>query len=440
MLKFYNTLTRKKEAFKPMKKGKVNMFVCGPTLHDYPHLGNGRTFVSFDVIARYLKWKRYKLFYLQNLTDIDDKIINKARENQVEWKEIKEKYEKIYLQDMKKLNITSVKKYARATDYIKEIISQVKRLIKKKYVYKISDGWYFDLSKDKDYGKLSGRTELKSGDSVSRIDENKEKKNKGDFCVWKFSKLGEPMWKSDIGDGRPGWHIEDTAITEKEFGERYDIHGGGIDLMFPHHEAEISQMESLSGKKPFVRYWLHTGFLNINEEKMSKSLGNFITIKDVHEEAMIVRYFLISNHYRNTINFSNQKMEDARNSYERLKNIVSELKDDKKINKKYLQEFETAMDNDINTPEALQVLWKLLRDGNEEGKFITVKKMDEVFGLNLLKKEKNTIPKEVKKLAKERGNARKNKNWKKADEMREKINKLGYIIEDKERGYVLRKK
>lgn len=439
MLKLYNTLTRKKETFKPRTGKKVNMFVCGPTVYDYPHIGNGKTYVQFDVIARYLKWKGYKLNYVQNITDIDDKIIKKAQENNVDWKEIKKKYEKIYLEDVKKLNITSVNKYAKATDYIKEIISQVKRLIKKGYAYKISDGWYFDLSKDKDYGKLSRRRDLEMNDAVSRIDENKEKRNKGDFCVWKFSKPGEPTWNIDGFQGRPGWHIEDTAITEKEFGSQYDLHGGGIDLMFPHHEAEIAQMESITEKKPFVKYWMHAGFLNINEEKMSKSLGNFITLRDLHEESMLLRYFFISNHYRNQVSFSSAKLEDARNSYERLKNITSKLKDDKKINKRYLEEFENAMDDDFNTPEALQVLWKLVRDENAQGKIKTIKKIDEVFGLDLLKKEKISIPKEVKKLSDEREKARKSKDWKKADELRERINKLGYIIQDINKGFAIKK-
>lgn len=442
VLKFYNTLTRKKEAFKPLHGKKANMFVCGPTVYDLAHLGNGKTYVQFDVIARYLAFKGYKLSYLQNLTDIDDKIINRAKEDGKDWKEIKEKYEKEYLRDMKELNVDSVSKYARATDYISQIISQVKRLIEKKCAYKISDGWYFDLSKDKDYGKLAGRTGLELNDSVSRIDENREKKNKGDFCLWKFSKPGEPVWKSELGDGRPGWHIEDTAITEKEFGQQYDIHGGATDLIFPHHEAEIAQMESISGKKPFVKYWLHTGFLKINSEKMSKSLGNFMTIREatIGCSGCVLRYFFISSHYRKPVDFSEAKIADAKNSLQRMKNLVSELKDDKKINKKYLSEFERAMDDDINTPAALQSVWNLLRDEKALGKFRTLKKMDKVFGLKLFEKEKFEIPAEILKLAEEREEARKNRDWKKADELREKISKLGFAVEDKEKGFSIREK
>jgi len=441
-LKLYNTLTRKKENFKPIKGKKVNLFVCGPTVYDDSHLGHAKTYIQFDVIAKYLKWKGYKLFYLQNITDIDDKIINRALKEDIDWKRLKRDYEKSFLEDMKNLNVNSIDKYAKATDYIEEIKSQVGRLIKKGYAYKISDGWYFDLSKKKDYGKLSGRKVLKKDDAVSRIDENIEKKNPGDFCLWKFSKPKEPIWKSKIGEGRPGWHIEDTAITEKEFGPQYDIHGGATDLIFPHHEAEIAQMESISGKKPLVKYWMHTGFLNINKTKMSKSLGNFKTIKDVLKKysGETIRYFVISAQYRKLINLSEKALENSNNSYKRLKNIISEIKDDKKINKEYLKKFEDSMDDDFNTAKALQVLWNLVRDENAQGKLRTIKKMDEVFSLNLLKKEKISVPNKIKNLAEEREKSRKEKNFKKSDEIRDKINKLGYTIEDDERGYVLKKR
>ncbi len=442
MIRVYNTLTRKKEEFKPIKGKEVQMFVCGPTVYDHSHLGHAKTYVQFDVIARYLRFKGYKLFYLENITDIDDRIINRASSEGIDWKKIRDKYEKAFLEDMKALNINSVNKYARATNYIDEIISQVKRLIKKRYAYKISDGWYFNLVKDKDYGKLSSRKKLKRGDAISRIDENKEKKNFGDFCLWKFSKPGEPIWRSDIGDGRPGWHIEDTAITEKEFGAQYDLHGGGIDLMFPHHEAEIAQMESISGKKPMVKYWLHTGFLKIDKSKMSKSLGNFKTIKEILKiySPEIIRYFIISNHYRKPLDFSENALENAKNSYNRLKNLCGELKHDGKTNEDYIKKFEKEMDDDFNAPKALQVLWRLVRDEKAEGKLKTIEKMDRVFGLNLLKKEKIVVPANIRALVKERENLRKNREWKKADEIRNKINKLGYILEDTEKGAAVKKR
>src|SRR3989344_5597928 len=263
-LKLYNTLTRKKEKFTPRKTGEVNLFVCGPTAYDYAHLGHAKTYIQFDITARYLRYQGNEIFYLQNITDIDDKIINRANYEKKDWREIVKKYREEYFQDINALGIDSVDKYANATDYIPEIISQVKRLIEKGIAYKISDGYYFNLAKFKEYGKLAKRKELKKEDAVSRVDENPEKINAGDFCLWKFKKENEPFWKSELGDGRPGWHIEDTAITEKNFGPQYDIHGGGLDLIFPHHEAEIAQMEAISGKKPLVKYWMHTGFLKID--------------------------------------------------------------------------------------------------------------------------------------------------------------------------------
>src|SRR3989344_5527522 len=325
MLKIYNTLSRKSETFKPNEK--VKAFVCGPTVYDYAHLGHAKTYIQFDFIIKYLRYKKFNVFYLQNITDIDDKIIKKANEEKIDWKELSRKFEKLYIEDMKSLDVVSVDKYARATDYIKEIVSQVKRLIEKGYAYRISDGYYFDTSKFKEYGKLAKRTFQEAEDSVSRIDENKEKKNKADFCLWKFSKQNEPYWENGLEMGRPGWHIEDTAITEKELGEQYDLHGGGIDLMTPHHEAEITQMESISGKKPFVKYWMHTGFLKINKEKMSKSLGNFKTIKDVlkNYNKNAIRFLFISSHYRKPLDFSEEALEQAKNSVEKLNEFILKL-------------------------------------------------------------------------------------------------------------------
>lgn len=448
-LKIYSTLSRKKEAFKPIKKSQVNLFVCGPTVYDFAHLGHAKTYTQFDVIVKYLRHKGFKVFYLQNITDIDDKIINRANQEKTDWKEIVEKYEREYFEDMNSLGINSVNKYAKATNYLPEIISQVKRLIDKGIAYKISDGYYFDLTKFKEYGKLAKRKSLEKGDAVSRIDENPEKRNSGDFCLWKFKKSGEPFWESSLGEGRPGWHIEDTAITEKHFGSQYDLHGGGLDLIFPHHEAEIAQMESLSGKKPLVRYWMHTGFLKINKEKMSKSLGNFSTIKEALKKysPKTIRYFFISTHYRKPIDFSKENLENANSSYERLKNICEEIspegvssgEDDGKINEKYLKIFEKVMDDDFNTPKALQVLWKLVRDEKAVGKYQTIKKIDKVFGLKLLEKEKIKIPQEIKKLVEEREQARKNKDWKKADDLREVLKKQGYILDDTEKGARVRK-
>src|SRR3989338_5398310 len=436
-LKIYSTLSRKREIFKPIKKNQVNLFVCGPTVYDYAHLGHAKTYTQFDIIVKYLRHKGYKVFYLQNITDIDDKIIKRANYEKKDWREIVKKYREEYFQDINALGIDSVDKYANATDFIPEIISQVKRLIEKKIAYKISDGYYFDLTKFKEYGKLAKRKITEKDDAVSRIDENPEKRNSGDFCLWKFKKENEPFWKSELGEGRPGWHIEDTAITEKYFGSQYDVHGGGLDLIFPHHEAEIAQMESISGKEPLVRYWMHTGFLKINKAKMSKSLGNFSTIKEILKKYSpeTIRYVFASVHYQKPLDFSDKILENAKLSCERLKNICGEIKDDGKINETSLEEFEKAMDDDFNFPKALQVLWKLVRDEKAEGKYQTIKKIDEVFGLKLLTREKIKIPKEIQKIIEEREKARKNKDWKKADELREKIKKFGYYINDKSDGY-----
>ncbi|MEK9171993.1 MAG: cysteine--tRNA ligase, partial [Patescibacteria group bacterium] len=323
-IKLHNTLTGKLEEFKPIEPGAVKMFVCGPTVYDFSHIGHGKTYTQFDIIVRALRYVGYQVTYIVNITDIDDKIIKRASERKMEPNILAEEYETTYVEDMGVLNNTSVDKYARAHDYIPEIISQVERLVEKGLAYKISDGYYFDTKGFGDYGKLSGRSTLKAGDSVSRIDENPEKKNPGDFCLWKFKKEGEPTWPASLGDGRPGWHIEDTAITETEFGPQYDIHGGAIDLIFPHHEAEIAQMESISGKKPLVKYWLHTGFLNIKSEKMSKSLGNFLTIREILEKGispLALRYYFLTAHYRSPMDFSWEGLKAAENAYRKLKEI-----------------------------------------------------------------------------------------------------------------------
>ena len=353
MLKLYNTLTKKKEIFKPLKDKNVKMFVCGPTCYNFSHIGHAKTYIQFDVIAKYLRYRKYHLYYLQNITDIDDKIIQRAKELKKTSFELANEYEKSHYQDMKALKVDSVNKYARATDYINEIVYQVQRLINLGYAYKIKDGYYFDLSKFKDYGKLSGRTTLEAEDSVSRIDDNKDKRNKGDFCLWKFYKEGEPYWNSSLNAGRPGWHVEDTAITEKELGTQYDVHGGARDLIFPHHEAEIAQMESLT-KKPLVKYWMHTGFLNVKNEKMSKSLENFITIKDALKKHSpeILRMFFISAHYRSPINFNEKNLNQAKANLDKINNFLINIKnsngkkDVSLLIKKLKKDFIMNMDDD----------------------------------------------------------------------------------------------
>ncbi|PJE66556.1 cysteine--tRNA ligase, partial [Candidatus Shapirobacteria bacterium CG10_big_fil_rev_8_21_14_0_10_36_6] len=324
-MKIYSTLTKTVEEFVPINGMNVNLFVCGPTVYDYPHLGHAKTYIQFDFVVRYLRWRGYDVTYLQNITDIDDKIINRANENGFKWNELSRKFEEIYIEDMKSLGNTSVNKYARATDYISQIVKQVQTLIDKGFAYKTTDGIYFEVAKFKDYGKLSKRTEVKENDSLSRIDEDKEKRGWNDFCLWKNYKEGEPFWETELGKGRPGWHIEDTAITETEFGPQYDIHGGAVDLIFPHHEAEISQMEAVSGKVPLVKYWMHTGFLNINSEKMSKSKENFTTIREALKQYdfRVIRYLFLNTHYRSEIDFSEPTLIQAQNSVEKLNIFVN---------------------------------------------------------------------------------------------------------------------
>ncbi len=444
VIKVYNTLTRKKELFKPIKGKNVKLFVCGPTVYDYSHIGHAKTYTQFDVIVRYLRYKKYKIFYLQNVTDIDDKIINRAKEESKTWKEIAYFYLKAYYEDMKALGINSVNKYARATDYIARIISQVQRLVKKGYAYKISDGYYFDLKKFKNYGKLAGRTYLDADDAVSRIDENLEKRNKGDFCLWKFYKQGDPFWDSPLGKGRPGWHIEDTAITEKEFGVQYDMHGGARDLIFPHHEAEIAQMESISRKK-LVKYWIHTEFLTVSKEKMSKSLGNIIPIREVLKkyDARVLRYLYISSHYRSLINFDDELLEQSKNSLQRLNDFMFSVKNGKdKYNlgliRKTRERFIRAMDDDFDTPKALSVIFDFVREVNKKGggkkAYNLVLEFNEIFGI--LNFEEAKISKEIEALIRKREEARKRKDFKLADSIRTGLRSKGIIVEDTDKGSV----
>lgn len=465
MIKVLNSLSGKKEILRPHQDKRIKMFVCGPTVFDLTHLGHARTAISFDMIVKYLRFRGYEVFFLQNITDVDDKIIKRANEEKISWKQIARKYEKIYLQSMKLLGVTAVSQYARATDYIKEIISQVERLLKKGYAYFLADGIYYDISKFKDYGKLSKRTILQAEDGVSRIDEAIGKKNRGDFCLWKKSKPGEPKWKSPWFNGRPGWHIEDTAITEKFFGPQYDIHGGGRDLMFPHHEAEIAQMEALSGQKPFVKYWLHTGFLTINGEKMSKSLKNFITVdeflKKNEEGARILRLLIIKNHYRSAIDFNEKIIAQTKKELAIFDEFIRRLKlikADRAVKKNNFKlqplkkEFYEAMNDDFNTPKALGTIFTLIRqvnlliDKNQLSKKEAIEiltffqEIDNFFGFIFEKnKKREIIPEEILKLVKEREICRQEKNFSQADALRDKIKKFGYEVKDTASGPIIKK-
>ncbi len=439
-LKLYNTLTRKKETFKSIKKGEVGMYVCGPTVNGVPHLGHAKQQVSFDVLRKYLKFRGYKVKFVSNITDVDDKIINAANQQKRDIKEFTEENIKKHLQDYEELNVEKPDVQPRAMQYIKQMIELVGLLEKKGYAYVLSDGVYFDISKFKNYGKLSRQNveDLKAG---ARVAERTDKRNKEDFVLWKFSKPGEPEWNSPWGKGRPGWHIECSAMNHSILGLPFDIHGGGQDLMFPHHEDELAQSEAAYDVK-CANFWIHNGMVNVDKIKMSKSLGNFKTIRDLLKDytGMAIRYLVLTNQYRKPVDFSVNSLDDAKNSYDRLKKIASELKDDKKENEKYLKQFTKAMDDDLNTPRALAVLWELVRDEKATGKLETIKKMDEVFGLRLLEKEKAvSVPAEIKKLADERDVARKEKNWKRSDELRNKIAEKGWKVSDIDKGYKLEK-
>ena len=457
-MKIFDTLTgEKKELVQPAspnasqggpKDRPLNLFVCGPTVYDYPHIGNLRAFLSFDIIVRYLRSRGFSIFYLQNITDIDDKIIQRAKDEAVTWQQVSQKYEDIFRKNLQQLNITSVDQYAKATDFIPQIIEQVQRLIKNGNAYKIdSDGWYFDLTTYPEYGQLARRTVAQAEDGVTRVDNSDKKKNAGDFCLWKFSKEGEPSWPSpELGEGRPGWHIEDTAITEKFFGPQYDIHGGGVDLKFPHHEAERAQQEAASGKKPFVNIWMHGGHLLINGQKMSKSLGNFTILDDLLKKmsADAFRMMLVMHHYRSPIDYTPDVAHAATKTLSDLNALLAKLaiaKGDSSKKKIDIVAFEKdlaeAMDDDLNTPKALAVIAELTTAVNKQiwnfsegqAKQITqlLTKTFAAFGITLAPP---SIPPEVSKLAQERELSRVNKQFAQSDALRNQIEQLGYVVED----------
>jgi len=447
----YNSFSGKKEKLIIPKKGGLKLFVCGPTVYDESHIGHARTYLVFDAFVKYLRSQKIKISYLQNITDVDDKIIARAKQTKTSPKKIADKYLASYLKDMKMLEIESVDTYARATRYIPEIVKQVQTLIKKGHVYEIkNDGWYFNIATFPDYGKLSKRTAAQAEDAITRIDESVRKKNRGDFCVWKFSKSGEPVWQTALGAGRPGWHIEDTAIAEKFFGPQYDLHGGGLDLKFPHHEAEIAQAEAASDKKPFVKIWLHTGMLTVNGKKMSKSLRNFISIMDFSKKYKpeLLRWIVLNHHYRSPINYTEELVKQTKESLDAIKEFLAKLDfvsaiKTKKTNKEIIgagklnRIFAAALEDNFNTPRALAALFNFLNRNNKNIWFFnqeTALKIKNLINAEIamlgLKIKKEAVPKNITKLANQRELLRANKQFIRADALRKKLRVLGYEIED----------
>ncbi|TAL14507.1 cysteine--tRNA ligase [Patescibacteria group bacterium] len=462
MLRLHNTLTRKVEDFKPIEAGKVNLFVCGPTVYDLSHLGHAKTYVQVDVLARVIRANDYELFYLQNITDIDDKIIIRSAEKNVDWQKLRTNFQDEYIKDMTSLNNTSVTEYARATDYIDDIISQVTRLIDNGHAYVIeNDGIYFEISTFPDYGKLSGRTDVKKDDAQTRIDESEDKRGWNDFCLWKFSKPNEPVWDAPFGAGRPGWHIEDTAITEHFFGPQYDVHGGAVDLIFPHHEAEITQMESISGKVPMVGYWVHTGFLTIDSEKMAKSAGNFYTIREVIEKGydpLAIRLFMLQSHYRSPINFTFENLDAAKNRLDNWRNSAAlrhqthdTLQDDdkKSSDDRSVSLYATsqalleALNDDLNTPAALTIIDEAfsrlassqLQDIHQHALVELLETIDATLGIDLLSSTPD-ITDDAKRIILARQHARNNQDFKESDKLRTDLQKLGIALRDTPHGSI----
>ncbi len=454
-MKVYNTLSGQKEEFLP-HGDEVRVYVCGVTPYSDSHIGHAMSYVFFDVIRRYLQFRGYKVKYVQNVTDIDDKIINRAAKLGISAHELAEKYTNSYFEDMDALNIAQADIYPRATEEIPKIIEVIQGLVDKGYAYAAEGSVYFRVRKVPDYGKLSHRT-LESMMAGVRIEPEEEKEHPMDFVLWKAAKPGEPSWESPWGQGRPGWHIECTAMSLKYLGNTLDIHGGGQDLIFPHHENEIAQSESFTGTKPFVKYWLHNGLLQLGEEKMSKSLGNLVTIKETLSKysADALHIFILSSHYRSPLTYSEEALEAAERGAGRLRESVrSEERDETNGNQKdieaYQSRFIEAMDDDFNTPQALATLFDLAREMNrlrDTGSSVGQRqslliKLAGVLGLTLKPPERQFIDAEpfIKLLISTRERLRQAKQWQLADEIRANLDEAGIILEDTAKGTVWKRK
>ncbi|MGI2165058.1 cysteine--tRNA ligase [Shewanella oncorhynchi] len=459
MLKIYNSITRQKQEFKPINPGKIGMYVCGVTIYDLCHIGHGRTFVSFDMIVRYLRYAGYEVNFQRNITDVDDKIIKRANENNESCEALTERLIGEMHQDFDALNMLRPDFEPRATLHIAEIIDMVELLLARGHAYVASDGdVLFSVASYPDYGRLSGQNldQLQAG---ARVEVDETKQNPMDFVLWKMSKPGEPTWESPWGPGRPGWHIECSAMNSKHLGLHFDIHGGGSDLQFPHHENEIAQ-SCCAHDTPYVNYWMHTGMVMVDREKMSKSLGNFFTIRDVlgHYDAETVRYFLLSGHYRSQLNYSEDNLKQARSALERLYTAIKDV--DLTVvaapAEEFIAKFKAAMDDDFNTPEAYSVLFDMVREINRlkltdmaqaSALAVTLKQLADVLGLLIQEPEaffqgggSDDEVAEIEALIVERNRARTEKDWAAADVARNRLDILGVVLEDGPSGTTWRKK
>ena len=463
-MKIFNTLSRRKEEFVPIEPGKVKMYVCGPTVYNFIHIGNARPMIVFDTVRRYFEYKGYEVNYVSNFTDVDDKIIRKAIEEGVDAETISKRYIAECKKDMEMMNVKPATKNPQATREIGGMIEMINTLIEKGHAYVAADGTvYFRTKSFKEYGKLSHKNldDLQSGFREIKVTGEEGKEDPTDFVLWKPKKEGEPFWESPWCQGRPGWHIECSEMSKKYLGESIDIHAGGEDLIFPHHENEIAQSECCNGKT-FAHYWLHNGFLNIDNRKMSKSLGNFFTVREIGEQydLQVLRFFMLSAHYRSPINFSREIMESSKNALERIVTAVSNLTHlaqeaavdvlsaaEEKLLAEipvYRKKFEDAMDDDLNTADAISAIFELVKFANtnandaSSGAFVTALKkeivaLSDVLGLQVEKKEEN-LDAEIEKMIEERQAARKARDFKRADEIRDELLAQGIILEDTREG------
>lgn len=449
MLKIYNDLSRSKETFEPLQPGKVNLYVCGMTVYDLCHLGHARVMVVFDVVYRYLKAVGYDVTYIRNITDIDDKIINRANENGEPFHELTERFIQAMHEDSDALGIIPPDAEPKATDHIAEIISMCEKLIEKGHAYVADNGdVYYDVYSFPAYGKLSGKS-LEDLQAGARVEPGDVKRNPLDFALWKSAKPDEPSWQSPWGDGRPGWHIECSAMSTKALGDTFDIHGGGADLTFPHHENEIAQSEGATGH-PFVKYWMHNGFVRINDEKMSKSLGNFFTVREILEryQAEEVRYFILTSQYRSPLNYSDEHLDNARNALTRFYTALRGLPEaTPTADTQFEKDFHAAMQDDFNTPEALATLFELVREINrvradDEAAAVSLgallRQLGDLIGILQSDAESylrggasaNDGDAEIDALVAQRNEAKANKDWGTADEIRNKLQEMGVVLED----------